>query len=264
MSREIEAQRRAKTEKLQAERRAAQDLEIAKMVQARLFPQMLPSFPTLDYAGVCTQALSVGGDYYDFLDLGQERIGLVVGDISGKGIAAALLMANLQANLRSRTAVAVENPEEFLASVNRLFHDNTTDNAFATVFFAEYDNRCQCMRYANCGHLPAILLRGDGSFETLNPTATVLGVFRDWNCTVEHCAMHPGDVLALYTDGVTEAFNSDEEEFGEARLVDALRRYREEPARSIVTSIVEEVRRFSTPEQHDDITLIVAKCCSKS
>jgi serine phosphatase RsbU (regulator of sigma subunit) len=218
----------------------------------------------LDYAGVCTQALSVGGDYYDFLDLGQERIGLVVGDISGKGIAAALLMANLQANLRSRTAVAVENPEEFLASVNRLFHDNTTDNAFATVFFAEYDNRCQCMRYANCGHLPAILLRGDGSFETLNPTATVLGVFRDWNCTVEHCAMHPGDVLALYTDGVTEAFNSDEEEFGEERLVDALRRHREKPARSIVTSIVEEVLRFSTPEQHDDITLIVAKCCSKS
>jgi serine phosphatase RsbU (regulator of sigma subunit) len=120
------------------------------------------------------------------------------------------------------------------------------------------------MRYANCGHLPAILLRGDGSFERLNPTATVLGVFRDWNCTVEHCAMHPGDVLALYTDGVTEAFNSDEEDFGEARLVDALRRHREEPAQSIVTSIVDEVRRFSAPEQHDDITLIVAKCCSKS
>lgn len=263
MSREIEAQRRAKTEKLQAERRAAQDLEIAKMVQARLFPQMLPFFPTLDYAGVCTQALSVGGDYYDFLDLGQERIGLVVGDISGKGIAAALLMANLQANLRSRTAVAVENPEEFLASVNRLFHDNTSDNAFATVFFAEYDHRCRCMRYANCGHLPAILLHGDGTFERLNPTATVLGVFKDWTCTVEHCTMDSGDVLALYTDGVTEAFNSDEEEFGEARLVDALRRHREEPARSIVAAIVEEVRRFGTAEQHDDITLIVAKCCSK-
>ena len=114
MSREIEAQRRAGAEKLQAERRAAQDLEIAKMVQARLFPQMLPEFPTLDYAGVCTQALSVGGDYYDFLDLGQDRLGLVVGDISGKGIAAALLMANLQANLRSRTALAVESPEQFL------------------------------------------------------------------------------------------------------------------------------------------------------
>jgi serine phosphatase RsbU (regulator of sigma subunit) len=234
------------------------------MVQARLFPQMLPLFPTLDYAGVCTQALSVGGDYYDFLDLGQERIGLVVGDISGKGIAAALLMANLQANLRSRTAVAVESPERFLDSVNRLFHENTTDNAFATLFFAEYDNRCQCMRYANCGHLPAILLRSDGTLDMLSPTAAVLGVFADWTCTIEQCSMHPGDVLALYTDGVTEAFNSDEEEFGEARLVEALRRHREKPAWSIVASIVEEVRHFGAEEQRDDITLIVAKCSGTS
>lgn len=264
MSREIEAQRRAGAEKLQAERRAAQDLEIAKMVQARLFPQMLPEFPTLDYAGVCTQALSVGGDYYDFLDLGQDRLGLVVGDISGKGIAAALLMANLQANLRSRTALAVESPEQFLASVNRLFHENSTDNAFATLFFAEYDSRCQCMRYANCGHLPAILLRADGTLEMLNPTAAVLGVFADWTCTIEHCALHPGDVLALYTDGVTEAFNRDEEEFGEARLVEALRRHRHEPAASMVASIVEQVRNFGTGGQHDDITLIVAKCCAKA
>ena len=264
MSREIETQRRAGAEKLQAERRAAQDLQIAKMVQARLFPQMLPSFPTLDYAGVCTQALSVGGDYYDFLDLGQERIGLVVGDISGKGMAAALLMANLQANLRSRTAVAIENPERFLGSVNRLFHENTTDNAFATLFFAEYDHRCQCMRYANCGHLPAILLRGDGTLEKLNPTATVLGLFPDWTCTVEHCAMQPGDVLALYTDGVTEAFNNEEEEFGEARLIEALRKHHAEPAASIVAAIVEEVRNFGTQEQNDDITLIVARCCATS
>ena len=260
MSREIEAQRRANSEKLQHERRVAQDLEIAKMVQARLFPQMLPSFPTLDYAGICTQALSVGGDYYDFLDLGQGRIGLVVGDISGKGMAAALLMANLQANLRSRTAVAVECPQQFLASVNRLFHENTTDNSFATVFFAEYDNRCHCLRYANCGHLPAILLRRDGTLEKLDPTATVLGLFADWTCAVETCALHPGDLLALYTDGVTEAFNDEEEEFGEERLIDALHRYRDLPAASIVASIVDEVRHFGRHEQHDDITLIVAKC----
>ena len=260
MSREIEAQRRASAEKLQAERRAAQDLEIAKMVQARLFPQMLPLFPTLDYAGICTQALSVGGDYYDFLDLGQDRLGLVVGDISGKGMAAALLMANLQANLRSRTAVAVENPEAFLGSVNRLFHQNTTENAFATLFFAEYDARCQCMRYANCGHLPALLLRANGALERLNPTAAVLGIFPEWSCTVEHCTIEPGDVLALYTDGVTEAFNQCQEEFGEQRLLDALEANRDKPASCIVASIVDRVREFGAPEQTDDITLIVAKC----
>src|SRR5215471_18698152 len=106
VSRELEAQRRAIAEKLEAERRAAQELEIAKQVQARLFPQTLPSFGPLEYAGVCRQARQVGGDYYDFLNLGQGRLGLVIGDIAGKGIAAALLMANLQANLRSQCAIA--------------------------------------------------------------------------------------------------------------------------------------------------------------
>src|SRR5207237_3455667 len=110
MSREIEAQRRAKAERLEAERRAAQELEIAKQVQARLFPQTFPGLRTLDYAGVCIQARQVGGDYYDFLNLGQERLGLALGDISGKGIAGALLMANLQANLRSQLAIALDEP----------------------------------------------------------------------------------------------------------------------------------------------------------
>jgi serine phosphatase RsbU (regulator of sigma subunit) len=144
--------------------------------------------------------------------------------------------------------------------VNQLFHANTADNAYATVFFAEYDNRCQCVRYANCGHLPAILLKSDGTLLRLESTGTVVGLFADWSCTVEQCAMTPGDVLALYTDGVTEAFNSDEEEFGEARLVEALRRHRDKPASSIVASIVDDVRHFGTEGQHDDITLIVAKC----
>ena len=106
ISREIEAQRRAASERLETERRVAQELEIAKQVQARLFPQTAPSLQTLDYAGVCIQARHVGGDYYDFLSFGPGRVGLVLGDISGKGIAAALLMANLQANLRSQLAMA--------------------------------------------------------------------------------------------------------------------------------------------------------------
>ena len=119
VSRAVEAQRRAAAAKLESERRAAQELEIAKQVQARLFPQTLPPLATLDYAGICIQARQVGGDYYDFLDLGQERLGLVVGDIAGKGIAAALLMANLQANLRSQCAIALDQPQRFLQSVNR-------------------------------------------------------------------------------------------------------------------------------------------------
>jgi serine phosphatase RsbU (regulator of sigma subunit) len=137
----LEAQRRAIAEKLEFERRLAQELEIAKQVQAQLFPQTSPPLRTLEYAGTCIQARKVGGDYYDFLDLGQERLGFVIGDISGKGIAAALLMANLQANLRSQCAIAVDQPQRFLRSVNQLFCENTPNGAFATLFFAEYDDK---------------------------------------------------------------------------------------------------------------------------
>jgi len=262
MSREIESQRHAAEEKLEAERRAAQEMEIAKQVQARLFPQILPAVKTLDYAGVCIQARHVGGDYYDFLTLGPERLGLLIGDISGKGIAAALLMANLQANLRSQFSLARDEPHTFLQCVNQLFYENTVDSAYATVIFAEYDGIERRLRYANCGHLSALLLHPDDSLERLQSTGTVLGLFKDWNSPTVECQLSPGDILALYTDGVTESFNPDGEEFGEERLVDALKRHRELPARVIISSIVADIQRFSPDEQHDDITLIVAKCRS--
>ncbi len=259
-TRRIEAQRRAMAEKLEAERRAAQEMEIAKQVQARLFPQEAPRIATLDYAGLCIQARQVGGDYYDFLELGRERFALVIGDIAGKGIAAALLMANLQASLRGQSAIALDQPERLLHSANQLFYENTSDNAYATLFFAEYDDKRRHLRYANCGHLTGLLLRADGALERLASTGTVLGLFKEWDCVVEERHLFPGDVLVLYTDGVTESFNSSEEEFGEERLVDALRRNRDLPSNALLASIVRDVQQFSHGEQHDDITLLVAKC----
>jgi serine phosphatase RsbU (regulator of sigma subunit)/predicted enzyme related to lactoylglutathione lyase len=264
VNREIEAQRQAVAEKLEAERRLRQELEIAKQVQARLFPQTLPALKSLDYAGICIQARHVGGDYYDFLALGRERLGLLVGDISGKGIAAALLMANLQANLRSQFALAREQPQLLLQSVNRLFYENTADSAYATFFFADYDERAQRVRYANCGHLPALLLRGNGALERLHSTGTVLGLFKDWESPAAECPLYPGDTLALYTDGVTESCNAAGEEFGEERLVETLQQRRELPAHKLLASVVEEIQKFSPHEQHDDITLIVAKCTGKA
>lgn len=258
--REIEAERRAAAEKLEAERRTAQELEIAKRVQARLFPQTLPELESLEYAGVCIQAHEVGGDYYDFLNLGRERMGLVIGDTSGKGIGAALLMANLQANLRSQSAIALEQPQHFLRSVNKLFYENTTDSAYATLFFAEYDDKERKLRYANCGHYSPVLLRQDNTLDRLESTSTVLGLFREWDCSVEERRLSPGDILALYTDGITESFNEAGEEFGEDRLIAALRRNRQRSATDFVDAIVDEVRTFSRREQHDDITLILAKC----
>jgi serine phosphatase RsbU (regulator of sigma subunit)/predicted enzyme related to lactoylglutathione lyase len=261
--REIEAQRRAAAEKLEAERRTAQELDIAKQVQARLFPQTLPPLATLEYAGICLQAREVGGDYFDFLSLGRERLGLVMGDTSGKGIGAALLMANLQANLRSQSAIAADQPQRFLRSVNQLFYKNTTDSAYATLFFAEYDDKAMCLRYANCGHYAALLLRGNDTLEQLDSTCTVLGLFEEWECSIEERQLFPGDILALYTDGITESFNAAGEEFGEERLIESLRRNRGLPSQAMLAAIIDEVRQFSPQEQGDDITLIVARCTGK-
>jgi serine phosphatase RsbU (regulator of sigma subunit) len=256
---EVEAQRRALHERQEHERRAAQEMEIAKQVQARLFPQSLPRLATLDYAGICHQARQVGGDYYDFLNLGNNRLGLVIGDISGKGIAAALLMANLQANLRSQVAVASDHPQRLLRSVNQLFCENTPNGSFATLFFAEYDDATRRLRYANCGHLCGLILRSDSSLEYLHATATILGAFPDWDCEIGECQLNPGDTFALYTDGVTESFNHALEEFGEERLVEALRRHGSLSPCELLTAVVDEIRKFSPHEQHDDITLIAAR-----
>jgi serine phosphatase RsbU (regulator of sigma subunit)/predicted enzyme related to lactoylglutathione lyase len=260
VTREIEVQRRVMAEKREAERRAAQELEIARQVQARLFPQIPPPIKTLEYAGTCIQARHVGGDYFDFLDLGEGRFGLVTGDVAGKGIAAALLMANLQANLQIQCEMALDQPRGLLRSVNQVFHKNTSESAYATLFFAEYDDEQRRLRYANCGHLAPLLLRSDNTLDRLESTGTVLGLFRDWDCLIEERALRCGDILAIYTDGVTEAFSDTDEEFGEARLIDSLRRHRHLPAQGIISAVLDEVRRFSAHEQHDDITLTVAKC----
>jgi phosphoserine phosphatase RsbU/P len=259
-SRAVEAQRRAAAARLESERRAAHELEIAKQVQTRLFPQTLPSLTTLDYSGICVQARQVGGDYFDFLDLGRQRVGFVVGDISGKGIAAALLMANLQANLRSQCAIALDQPQRFLQSVNRLFYENSADSSYATLFFAEYDDGARRLRYVNCGHLSALLFRHDGTLERLDSTSTVLGLFREWDCSTAERPLCPGDTFALYTDGITESFNDAGEEFGEHRLIDSLRRCCGQPSPALVASVVEDVRKFSPHEQSDDMTLIVGRC----
>jgi serine phosphatase RsbU (regulator of sigma subunit) len=258
-TRQIEERRKEIAERREFAQRAAQEIEIAKQVQARLFPQSLPTMKTLEYAGICSQARAVGGDYYDFLNLGRERVGLVIGDISGKGIGGALLMANLQASVRSQCAVALDHPEAFLRAVNRLFFESTVDGAYATFFFAEYDDQLRQLRYANCGHLPAILMRKDKTVERLESTSTVLGLFDDWDCTISERSLEPGDLLAVYTDGVTESFGPAGEEFGEKRLVDAIARHRELDTRSMMNAVVDDVRAFAPREQSDDITLIIAR-----
>jgi serine phosphatase RsbU (regulator of sigma subunit) len=264
VSRAVEAQRKAAAERQEAERRAAHELEIARQVQARLFPQRQPELESLEYAGACVQTHHVGGDYYDFLDLGQSRLCLVLGDIAGKGIAASLLMANLQANVRSQSATAAEQPEQLLRSVNRLFYENTAENAYATLFYSEFDDRTCRLRYANCGHLPGLVVRSDETITHLSSTATVLGLFPEWPCHTAELHLRPGDLFAIYTDGITEALNQRDEEFGEERLLDVMRHARDLSPSQIVTTVFNEVRRFTGGEQRDDVTLIVARCRSRN
>lgn len=248
------------TRAMEAERRAAQEFEYAKQVQARLFPQSLPSLERLDYAGECLQARHVGGDYYDFLSLGPDRLRLLVADVSGKGMPAALLMANLQANVRSLSGAAGDVPDRLAHSVNRLFYESSVASAYATLFLADYEESTGRLRYVNCGHLPPLILRSDASVESLSATSTVVGLFP--TLRTAHSAeaqLHAGDLLVMYTDGVTEAINKAGEEFGEERLIDVLRRCQGDAPASVIGSVIREVKAFSVAEQEDDITLLVAK-----
>ena len=169
-------------------------------------------------------------------------------------------MANLQANLRSQYAVALNDLPRLLKSVNQLFYENSSDSSYATLFFADYNDSSRRLRYVNCGHLPPLLLRADGQLERLMATNTVLGLFEKWECAEAEVQLAVGDTLVLYTDGVTEAENGRDEQFGESRLAETVLARRQLPIPSLLENIVATVREFSKGEQADDITLLVARC----
>ena len=223
-------------------------------MQARLFPQKLPPLDTLEYAGRCIQAREVGGDYYDFLNLGAGSMGIVLADIVGKGIPGALLMANLQADVRSQCAVASQDLPQFLKSVNQSFFENTDEGRYATLFFGDYQDSSRRLRYANCGH-PPLLVRSNGTAERLTATATVFGLFEEWESSLGDVQITGGDVLVIYTDGITEANNADGEEFGESRLLETIRRHLAAPVPLILDAILRAALEFSGGEgkMRDDL-----------
>jgi sigma-B regulation protein RsbU (phosphoserine phosphatase) len=247
-------------ERMEAEHRRTLEMDIARQVQARLFPQNLPPLQTLEYSGGCLQALQIGGDYYDFLDMGPGKLGIVLADIAGKGMSGAMLMANLQANLRSQYAVAMDDLPRLLHSVNRLFFENTAADSYATMFFGVYDDATRTLRYANCGHVAPLLLRADGFVQHLGSTTTVLGMFLEWECPVAEEKLHPGDLLVICTDGATEAADERGEEFGEERIADATRENRHLPVAELLLALQARVLEFSRGKQADDLTLIIARC----
>ena len=246
-------------ERMETERRAAIEMQVAKEVQDNLLPQSAPVLKTLECAGRCIQTRSVGGDYYDFLDLGPGHVGLVLGDVSGKGISAALLMANLQASLRSRCVGSSGDIARRLSGVNEQLRTSTAEGYFATLFFADYDDSTRRVLFANCGHNPPVVLRVDGAVERLRSTATVMGLFEKWECSTQETTLQPGDLLAIFSDGVTEAMNGAGAEFGEARFIASLREFHFLAPALLLTNVVSAVQEFAGALQSDDLTLVIAR-----
>lgn len=236
---------------------AKSELEIARHVQQRLLPQHSQTLKTITYGGRCLPAREIGGDYYDFLELGPARLGVLLADVSGKGVAGALLTANLQASFRSQLELGVRHPKALLASVNKLFHESTPAEYFATMFFAEYRDQTRELRYINCGHPAAILMRRAGTVEKLEGTALPLGVFGWWKCEEKSVVLDPGDRVMVFSDGVLEAGVESGEEFGENRLIEALASAPPgDVPEALLNHVANAVLRFSPGAQSDDVTLL--------
>lgn len=234
------------------------ELEIASQVQQRLFPKRAPQVEGLDLAGCCVPAQSVGGDYYDFLPTPGSAIGLAIGDVAGKGVPAALLMAGLQASLRGLILGGVTDLRELVAKLNLLVYEASPANRFATFFYGLYDPATAVLRYSSAGHNPSLLRKTTGEVHWLKTPGVGLGLTRRAQYAQAETRLDPGDLLVLYTDGVTEARNPQGEEFGESRLQSAI--VAAPTAQAAVDRLLQELKSFAAEApQHDDITLIVAR-----
>jgi sigma-B regulation protein RsbU (phosphoserine phosphatase) len=272
------------------EERLRHELELATTVQRRLFPECPPESDSLDLAGVCHPAHGVGGDYYDFIKLDDFKLGIAVADVAGKGISAAILMSTVQASLRSRAQSVNGNLIELVSSMNELLHLSTDAASYATFFYAQFDERTRILTYVNAGHNPPILIHaaspartkraetvGAGGLATLpveeadveaferrarllTSGGLIIGAFSDCQYEQEAIQMEPGDVLVAYTDGVTEAFNSNEEQFGDSRLREIVACSAHLSANELSEEIVARVRGWcGDTAQQDDLTLVVMK-----
>ncbi|MFN0111331.1 MAG: PP2C family protein-serine/threonine phosphatase [Blastocatellia bacterium] len=263
--------------------RLDQEMKIAAQVQARLFPRSTPKTDWLDFApGVCIPARAVSGDYYDFLEISPEVIGVVVADVCGKGVSAALMMANLQANLRGQVQAhhdaydyklkigssvpeaQVHHVRHIVRRVNQQVTASMIDASYITFFYAEIDQQRTTLRYTNAGHNPPLLLRvganGAKTVEKLEQGGTVLGLFHDAEYEDVELKLESGDVLAAFTDGLIEARSPQGEEFGEERVISCLMRNSTLSAAEIEQAILAEVRQWThDSEQEDDLTLVALK-----
>lgn len=238
------------------------EIEIAREVQERLFPQDLPPIEGLDYFGACRPALGVGGDYYDFLELPDNKFGIAIGDISGKGIGASLMMASLQASLRGQAIHFKNELAALMKQINELVYEASTSNRYATFFYAQFDRQTKNLSYVNAGHNPPYLIRRSGEVLRLEEGGAVVGMLPSMlvNYSQGEIQLETGDILVGYTDGISEAMNPQEEEWSEEAMLGELKIVAEKTAAEILPLIVARADEFAAgAKQHDDMTMIVVK-----
>ena len=236
--------------------KVAREHDEARLIQRALLPSAMPDMRGCDLGALWTPASGIGGDCYDVLRFSDDRVAISIADVVGKGLPAALLMSNLQAAVRA-FATASAAPQDVCTSVNRLLCRNIASGKFVTFCYAVVDTARRTVNYANAGHFPPVLLHADGQVDRLAPTGLVLGVAPDWTYLNGSAQIGAGDRLVCFTDGITEANNPGGEEFGEDRLIDAIRANQAEPADRLARTIADAVGEWTGGAPQDDATLIV-------
>jgi sigma-B regulation protein RsbU (phosphoserine phosphatase) len=246
-------------EEVLEKRRLEEEVTIGQRIQRTFLPERNPELPNFDIAGANYSSELVGGDYYDFIRIADQQMGIVVGDVSGKGIAAALIMASFRASLIAeiRNNYAIRT---IMTKVNRLLWESVEADRFVTALYGVLDITARRFTYVNAGHNPGFLYRAAADrFDSLDATVPLLGTLQTVSFKERTVEIAPGDVLVLYTDGVTEAMNGSQEFFGEERLQEVVRRRKAEPAALVVRGIWDAVREFRQGDQDDDLTIVVLK-----
>lgn len=230
-------------------------------VQQRFMRPRASGMDMLDYSARCRQVRELGGDCYDFVPLAGDRLAVVIGDASGKGLAAALMIASVQSSLRTAAWFAGSDGAAALAAVNRQVFESSTADRYATLFYGVFDKKTSTLRYVNAGHLPPMVIRRDGSVEWLEAGGAPVGLFSDWSYQEGSVQLHAGDTLLAYTDGVTETLNPAGAEFGLIGLRTAVAESNATSADEVVNAIFAAMDAFSGSNQRDDATVLALRLC---
>ena len=235
------------------------EMATARRVQSRLLPSDASGLSRVERAGLSLPARGIGGDFYDFIEAGPGRLVMVLGDVSGKGVPAALMMAVLQSTLRTHYVLSAGDLARRLESVNRFFVECTASAHYAGLFVGEYDEASEILRYANCGSVPPFVVRRGLRVERLESTCTVLGLFDDWTCGTAEVTLDPQDLLVLVSDGATEATGVDGSAFGDSALATSLLACRDLRAAALVRAVADAAVAFTPRGLTDDLTVVAAR-----